>query len=47
MLGSAFKRRSLADDNNKTLRDTQAMDAGVSDHVWSLTEIAQLADKSN
>jgi hypothetical protein len=27
----------------KTLRITPAMAAGVSDHVWSLEEIAQLA----
>ena len=28
---------------HKTLRVTPAMAAGVSDHVWSLEEIAQLA----
>jgi IS1 family transposase len=28
---------------HKTLRVTPAMEAGVSDHVWSLAEIAQLA----
>jgi hypothetical protein len=28
---------------HKTLRVTPAMDAGVSDHVWSLEEITQLA----
>jgi hypothetical protein len=29
---------------HKTLRVTPAMTAGVSDHVWSLEEIAQLAE---
>jgi hypothetical protein len=29
---------------HKTLRCTPAMEAGVSDHVWSLEEIAALAD---
>jgi hypothetical protein len=29
---------------HKTLRVTPAMEAGVSDHVWSLEEICQLAD---
>ncbi len=29
---------------HKTLRVTPAMEAGVADHVWSLTEIAQLAN---
>jgi len=29
---------------HKTLRVTPAMEAGVSDHVWSLEEIAALAD---
>lgn len=29
---------------HKTLRVTPAMEAGISDHVWSLTEIAALAD---
>lgn len=29
---------------HKTLRVTPAMEAGVSDHVWSLEEIARLAD---
>src|SRR3989441_7562708 len=29
---------------HKTLRVTPAMEAGVSDHVWSLKEIARLAD---
>lgn len=29
---------------HKTLRVTPAMEAGVSDHVWSLEEIAKLAD---
>lgn len=29
---------------HKTLRVTPAMEAGVSDHVWTLEEIAQLAD---
>lgn len=28
---------------HKTLRVTPAMEAGASDHVWSLDEIAQLA----
>jgi hypothetical protein len=33
---------------HQTLRITPAMAAGVSDHVWSLEEIAALADeKSN
>ena len=31
-------------DIAKTLRITPAMAAGVSDHVWSLEEIAMLAD---
>jgi len=29
---------------HKTLRVTPAMEAGISDHVWSLEEIAMLAD---
>ena len=29
---------------HKSLRVTLAMEAGVSDHVWSLEEIARLAD---
>ena len=29
---------------HKTLRVTPAMQAGVSDHVWSLEEIAKLAE---
>jgi archaellum component FlaD/FlaE len=29
---------------HKTLRVTPAMEASVSDHVWSLEEIAKLAD---
>ncbi|HLE64354.1 MAG TPA: hypothetical protein VI750_14480 [Pyrinomonadaceae bacterium] len=29
---------------HKTLRVTPAMEAKVSDHVWSLEEIAKLAD---
>jgi hypothetical protein len=29
---------------NQTLRVTPAMEAGVSDHVWSLEEIAGLID---
>jgi hypothetical protein len=29
---------------HQTLRVTPAMEAGVSDHVWSLEEIAALAD---
>ena len=29
---------------HKTLRVTSAMEAGVADHVWSLAEIAALAD---
>jgi len=29
---------------HKTLRVTPAMQAGISDHVWSLEEIARLAD---
>ena len=31
---------------HKTLRVTPAMEAGVSDHVWSLEEIAALADSN-
>lgn len=30
---------------HQTLRVTPAMEAGISDHVWSLTEIAALMDK--
>jgi IS1 family transposase len=30
---------------HQTLRVTPAMEAGVSDHVWSLEEIAELADR--
>lgn len=30
---------------HKTLRVTPAMEAGISDHVWNLEEIAALADK--
>ena len=29
---------------NKTLRVTPAMEAGISDHVWSMEEIAKLSD---
>jgi hypothetical protein len=29
---------------HKTLRVTPAMEAGLADHVWSLEEIAALAD---
>ena len=29
---------------HKTLRVTPRMEAGISDHIWSLEEIAQLAD---
>jgi hypothetical protein len=29
---------------HQTLRVTPAMEAGVADHVWSLKEIAALAD---
>ena len=29
---------------HKTLRVTPAMQPGISDHVWSLEEIARLAD---
>jgi hypothetical protein len=29
---------------NKTLRVTPAMEAGVTDHIWSLEEIAALAE---
>lgn len=29
---------------HKTLRVTPAMEAGVTDHVWSLEEIASLSD---
>jgi hypothetical protein len=29
---------------HKSLRVTTGMEAGVSDHVWSLEEIAQLAN---
>jgi IS1 family transposase len=31
---------------HKTLRVTPAMEAGVSDHVWTLEEIAELADSN-
>lgn len=31
---------------HKTLRVTPAMEAGISDHVWSLEEIAKLADSN-
>ena len=31
---------------HKSLRVTPAMEAGISDHVWSLEEIAQLADSN-
>ena len=30
---------------HQTLRVTPAMEAGLSDHVWTLEEIAQLADQ--
>ena len=29
---------------HKTLRVTPAMEAGISDHVWTLEEIAKLGD---
>ena len=29
---------------HKSLRVTPAMEAGISDHVWTLEEIAKLAD---
>jgi IS1 family transposase len=32
---------------HKSLRVTPAMEAGVSDHVWSLEEIAALVDRNN
>jgi len=32
---------------HQTLRVTPAMQAGLSDHVWSLDEIAQLADSEH
>jgi hypothetical protein len=32
---------------HKTLRVTPAMEAGVSDHVWSLEEIARLAESES
>lgn len=31
----------------KSLRITPAMQAGISDHVWSLEEIAMLADEAS
>ena len=31
---------------HKTLRVTPAMEAGISDHIWSLEEIAKLADSN-
>ena len=31
---------------HKTLRITPAMAAGITDHVWSLEEIAMLADEA-
>jgi len=30
---------------HQTLRVTPAMEAGVSDHVWSVTEIVALVDR--
>ncbi len=30
---------------HKTLRVTPAMEAGISDHIWSLEEIVQLTEK--
>ncbi len=32
---------------HKTLRVTPAMEAGITDHVWRLEEIAALADKNS
>jgi hypothetical protein len=32
---------------HKTLRVTPAMQAGIENHVWSLEEIAKLADKNS
>jgi len=32
---------------HQTLRVTPAMEAGVSDHVWSMEEIAALADSDS
>lgn len=30
---------------HKTLRVTPAMEAGIADHAWSATDIAELADR--
>lgn len=32
---------------HKTLRVTPAMEAGITGHVWTLEEIAALADKNS
>ena len=34
----------ISERRSKTLRITPAMAAGLSDHVWSLEEIVQMAD---
>jgi IS1 family transposase len=35
---------TITDENGKTIKRTPAMAAGVADHVWSLTEIAELVN---
>lgn len=42
LLADRILRRCIA-RIHKTLRVTPAMEAGISDHVWSLEEIAALA----
>ena len=37
---------TIPDDNGKTIKRTPAMAAGVTDHVWTLTEIAGLLDSN-
>ena len=32
---------------HKTLRVTPAMEAGISDHVWSLTEMIEIIDRNS
>ena len=33
---------TITDENGKTIKRTAAMGAGVTDHVWSLCELAAL-----
>jgi len=35
---------TITDDDGKTIKQTPAMAAGVTDHVWTLKEIAALLD---